>query len=160
MKSVHIICVLILIILALLIGSCQDEVIIGDIDDDLYPFVESFIEAAAERDMVFDIDNLPISITISNIPNTNIQGQCSSLSIMEDRHVTIDNSYWRSLKDDFYGREFLVYHELGHCLLIRVHSNVTDNQGNCISVMAAGDAGCVNTYGPDTREEFLDELFK
>lgn len=145
--------------IGLFMGSCTDEVLVGDIDDELFPFVESFVEEASIRGFDFDLDNLDISVSLVNIPTSGIQGQCSSVTELE-RHVTIDKSFWKTLdvEGDEFGKEFLIYHELGHCLLRRFHCDNEVN-GICTSIMQAGTASCNDNYAPSTREVLLDELF-
>lgn len=57
-------------------------------------------------------------------------------------------------------REYLIFHELGHCALHRPHLDEADAQGNCQSMMQSGEGRCRNNYSPLTRERLLDELFK
>lgn len=57
-------------------------------------------------------------------------------------------------------REYLIFHELGHCALHRPHLDEADAQGNCQSMMQSGEGRCRNNYSLLTRERLLDELFK
>ncbi len=56
-------------------------------------------------------------------------------------------------------REFVVFHELGHCDLGRDHRDEAFDNGVCVSIMRSGLGDCRDYYHPRTREGYLDELF-
>ena len=57
------------------------------------------------------------------------------------------------------GKEFYIFHELGHCYLRRVHDDSKDKEGNCLSIMHSSVDACKFVYNGNTRSEYLDELF-
>jgi hypothetical protein len=70
------------------------------------------------------------------------------------RQISIEIGFWSGLTD--YGKEQLVFHELGHCVLNRGHNNSVDN-GCPESIMndsAFGDSKCYSDY----RDELIAEL--
>jgi len=56
-------------------------------------------------------------------------------------------------------KEYLVFHELGHCILGRSHSNDILENGDCKSIMQSGTSNCKGNYNDENREMLLDELF-
>ena len=53
----------------------------------------------------------------------------------------------------------IVFHELGHCVLVRDHLDDADSEGNCLSMMHSGLGDCEFRYNGSTRNVYLDELF-
>ncbi len=147
--------VFILSIFTLSIG-CNNDIEGPYIDEDLVPYVDEFIEEAAARGLIIDKDSLDLQIFLTNIPNANIQGQCVR-EPGEINLIQIDKNFFRAIDD--LRKEFLVFHELGHCVLNRLHEDDSDTNGNCISIMHSGGASCNDTYSLETRSDFLDELF-
>ena len=90
------------------------------------------------------------------ITSPNVIGQCAH-DPGTPTTVIIDKSYWDNASD--LEKEFLVFHELGHCVLNRDHLDESDPFGNCISIMTSGNAQCIINYTPATREGLIDELF-
>lgn len=125
----------------------------GDVDAALVPYYEAFIQEGEERGLNIDLSDIPGSIR--DIPNAGVAGTCQFNP--DGNILTVDLPTWNQSDDDF--REYIVFHELGHCFLERDHDNSTDNSNNCLSIMASGTTGCEITYGAATREDFLDELF-
>jgi len=70
--------------------------------------------------------------------------------------VYIVKDYWDSTSEE--GRETLLYHELGHCVLHRGHESGSDEIGPK-SVMVA-DSSLVTYYWAKNRDHYLKELFK
>lgn len=69
----------------------------------------------------------------------------------------MDETFWNTTSDR--GKEFVVFHELGHCFLLRNHLEDTFLGGTCTSIMRSGTGSCRDNYGRLTRETYLDELF-
>ena len=84
-----------------------------------------------------------------------IVGQCWQNS--EEAYIVIDMEYW--LNASTMDREFIVFHELGHCYLQREHLDVRDARGICTSIMSSGTSNCVRSYTTQNRNDLLDELF-
>ena len=126
------------------------------IDEELAPYFEAFREAAASRGVSVDYETLQIHGRIENIPERDILGQCRVNSNSPDV-IAIDEGYWES--SDEMEREFIVFHELGHCALGRDHLDTRNLNGTCVSIMHSGSGRCRLIYREGTREEYLDELF-
>lgn len=96
------------------------------IDPRLAPFLDDFVRDAAERGVTVDTSIIG-AIVFAKLPN-GLAGLCNSLGAGWDavvKHtavVLIDVDYADgALMPNDYTFRALVYHELGHCLLYKVH---------------------------------------
>ncbi len=122
----------------------------------LWPYFQRFEEEAAFRGLTIDLANGAIEGIIREIPQDHVAGSCNYNSQRTDL-VTIDKEFWDYSSD--LNREAVVFHELGHCKLIRDHREGGDASGNCISLMASGTENCRQLYTQAFRNDLLDELF-
>ncbi len=140
----------------LLITACSQEVEY-QIDSAFDIYVSNFEYEASIRERNLDVASLEISIYFSDIPNSHVLGQCLSFSDAS-HEVVIDSLEWFTL--DELEKEYLIFHELGHCVLGRGHDDSSDNQGRCISLMQSGEGACQKRYNDTNRTTILDELFR
>ncbi len=126
------------------------------IDAELAAYIAVFLEEAEMREVVIDLELLDIRAHIMNIQERNIVGQCYSYSD-NSKEIIIDENYWRDLND--MDKEYIMLHELGHCVLDRDHLNSKDQNGNCISIMQSGTGACDKQYTDANRKKLIDELF-
>jgi len=150
--------------LIIILSACSDG---GDleIDDRLVPYYERFTSEAALRGVTFDPQDAQIEGYIDQLDNLvggDILGFCQQpRPRFPLSSIYIDESFWAGATD--LQREYVVFHELGHCFLNRDHPqpDPVDSLGNCSSIMAAGDANCngLESYNEDRRPLLLDELF-
>ena len=126
------------------------------VDERLWPYVARFQQEASERDIIVDLVALGITGVIEIIDEENVAGICSFNS-RASNHVMIDQEFWESAPDLF--KEFIVFHELGHCALLRDHREGADENGRCISMMRSGLEECRDNYSFVTRLTYLDELY-
>ena len=56
-------------------------------------------------------------------------------------------------------KEFIIYHELGHCFLDRDHLDEANADGSCVSIMHSNPGVCFFELKSENREDYLDELF-
>jgi len=146
-----------MIIIMLSVMACRkDEAIQLFVDSSLQEYFDRFAEEGGKRNVVVDYEAARISGYIRLITSPNVIGQCAH-DPNEPGTVIIDRTYWNSSTD--LEREFLVFHELGHCVLDRDHLDEADGQGNCISMMTSGSGQCRINYNQSTREKLLNELF-
>ena len=137
--------------------SCQkDEGFEYFVDAPLQEYFDRFVVEAALRNVVIDLEAQQISGDIRVINANQVIGQCIHTE-KEPNTVVVDKFYWDNAND--LDREFLIFHELGHCALGRGHIDDSDSQGNCISIMTSGTGICRIRYNTLTRETLLDELF-
>ncbi len=142
----------------LLILSCTvDEEANLFVDTDIAPYFERFVEEGSERGHDIDLVAMEIEGMIESLNEEGVLGQCVHDNLNPDR-VVIDADFWNKSTD--LHREFLVFHELGHCVLGRGHLDTRDAEGKCISIMNAGSATCRSNYTIATRATYLDELFQ
>lgn len=142
---------------AAFIASCGDDNSVP-VDEELVEYYERFRVEAAERNVIFDNEQAQVEGYIQNIFDQSILGACRRNADSDNPPVIIvDEPYWKNATD--LEREYLVFHELGHCFLQRGHTEAEDDIGVCLSIMASGVGGCTNNYNNTTREEYLDELF-
>lgn len=143
--------------------SCKKEEVLTetsdpliDVESALKPYFVRFSNEAKSRGIAVDLSTHPLTGIISDIPTSQVIGQCS-YSNDNPYKVTIDKPFWDKASD--LGKEFVVFHELGHCVLGRAHDESTDSRGFCLSIMRSGTGTCRDSYNSSTRKTLLDELF-
>lgn len=150
---------LITLLLVLLAIGCQKEELEVEniyIDEALAPYLERFSVEGAARGVTVDFESANISAYLENIPAAGVSGQCYHNNDAPNRLV-IDVVFWNQASD--IRREFVIFHELGHCFLQRSHLETMRSDGTCASMMHSGLSGCRNAYSSATRATYLDELF-
>ena len=127
-----------------------------NLNDALHPYFETFADEAELRGFTFDWEEARIEGYISDLSVSGVLGQCVHDNLDPDR-VIIDQDFWNEASSS--DKEFIVFHELGHCYLNRNHTDEIDDNGLCISIMNSGSLRCRANYTSNTREAYLDELF-
>lgn len=145
-----------LVLSLFLISSCaKDDSKYPNVEEELHIYFDRFIEEANERGIAVDLSD--INGYVAQVISPGVAGLCK----YEDdgnNEIIVDEKYWDENDDLF--REFVVFHELGHCKLLRDHIDQADNEGFCVSLMASGLGGCNDNYTAETREAYIDELFQ
>ena len=140
-----------------LLTGCQEEPE-EPIHPDLLPFVEDFIFEANARDIEFTLDSIGIEIQFENIADPSVIGRCQRNENGENLGISVDPLYWKQATA--LEKEYVMFHELGHCVLNRGHTTAADANNTCLSIMEPGTGElCQSNYNETTREELLDELF-
>lgn len=146
-------------------NACQENLISVDepqirtypgVDQALWTYWESFEIAARKHGLQIDLARENITGRISEISDNGVAGTCRYGSHITNQ-VTIDQSYWNRASN--LGREYVVFHELGHCFLHRGHDDGSTSQGLCVSLMNSGLGDCYSAYNATNREYYLNELF-
>ncbi len=127
-----------------------------DVDPRLWGYYDIFEAEGKARGLNIDLKTARISGDIDAIDENNVIGTCQ-YGGFSTNHVTIDNVYWDRSTD--LGKEFVVFHELGHCFLNRGHTEDSTSEGLCVSLMRSGNGGCRDAYSTRNRAYYLDELF-
>jgi len=141
-----------------MISSCANKVDGVRLDAELEPYFIIFEEEAAERGIVFDNSVEQIEGYIQNIADGGVIGACRrNDGEGVNRSVFFDKPYWETATQ--LEKEYVVFHELGHCFLLLDHDDRENEKGECISIMASGVGGCRDNFNSLTREDLLDELF-
>lgn len=138
------------------IFSCAKDGLSSEVDIRLQPYFDAFVDEAALRDIELDLSENRIIARVTDIIGNSVAGSCAN-SQSDNSYISIDEAYWDSVDD--LGREMVVFHELGHCILKRSHLDSRDENGDCISIMESGLSSCNTNYTLETREKMLDELF-
>lgn len=125
-------------------------------DEALWPYFRRFEEEASKRGLNIDLLSADIEGRIEDIHSDNVLGKCNYSSQFPGL-VTVDKTFWEKAND--WGREFVVFHELGHCELLRGHFEEAFADGTCVSLMRSGAEDCRDNYRQSTRITYLDELF-
>jgi len=148
------------IALILMLAGCKkqlpDSFIMAGVDEQLLPYFERFEQEAISFGLDASLENSGITGEITSIEEGSVIGTCS-FSSQHPNHVTIDKEFWDSASD--LGREYVVFHELGHCYLLRDHTEETLQNGHCVSIMASGTGACQYGYTSSTRDYYLEELY-
>lgn len=137
---------------AIMIAGCNfNDDLEYRIDEPLKPHVEAFFEEAAQRGIILE----KINLRAIYAPNT--YGACPSDAWgVSKRHgdqrvIFIPEDPW--LMEEPSALEQLVFHELGHALLYRGHTNEFSIMREAMILTAYED-------DPELRKTLLDELFK
>jgi len=161
--------------IALLLGSCQIDESISDItvpedeepeeeviapypgvEEALWVYFDRFEKEGVLRGLDINLRQAEVTGVIEGLEEDGVAGQCTYGS-HRSNHVQIDQDFWDRASDLL--REFVVFHELGHCDLARDHREAANPDGTCQSIMASGTGNCRDNYRTSTRESYLDELF-
>lgn len=135
--------------------GCTSESEEAFVDQEFQIHFDTFAEEATKRGYPITDEFYQISAEFQTIDDAS--AQCLSSSGGE-RTIRVDEDYWNRIS--LTRREFVVYHELGHCYLGLSHDDSADPEGNCTTIMTSGLGGCRNVYSARTRETFLDQLFE
>lgn len=128
----------------------------ANVDEALWVYFDRFELEASERGITIDIRSENITGNISEINTEHVAGTCN-YSYRNPNKVTIDQEFWSRSGDRY--REFVVFHELGHCVLYREHKEDANAFNICESIMRSGTGTCIDNYVRTTRDVYLDELF-
>jgi hypothetical protein len=114
-------------ILLLLLTSCANTQ--TSIDPKLRSYVEAFARAGNFHTLP------PLTVQFGNGATAENDGECIEYddSANTPNIVNIVQNYW-----DWYNetqRTLLMFHELGHCVLHRVHNNALNTNGMPVSIM-------------------------
>lgn len=148
--------------------SSQEEFeAVYEVPDEFQAIIETFVEEAALRGFDYQITNL--IIRYDDDMESNYCGQCNSDSMDPSvQKIILINSVKCWLND--FQKEALIFHELGHCLLGRLHDESRLPNDDPKSMMVKDDIGiyspCIYAIGGTTecnytfkRSYYLDELF-
>ncbi|MEM6316673.1 MAG: hypothetical protein AAF960_03330 [Bacteroidota bacterium] len=128
------------------------------VDERLWPFFERFENEAAARGKDANLVAARITGVIEDLDGEHVAGQCTTFGNFRPSRVTMDAEFWNRANDLF--REFVVFHELGHCFLNRGHREDAFANGRCVSLMRSGTMDCIDNYNIATRSRYIDELFE
>ncbi|HUR31768.1 MAG TPA: putative metallopeptidase [Saprospiraceae bacterium] len=141
----------------LMFSSCEEAPeLVFVVETPLQDYFDRFVDEAAVRGFDVAYATSQVDAHIGDITEENVIGTCS-WDQTHTHSVTVDENYWRTAND--LQREFVVFHELGHCVLGRDHRDDSDANGNCASIMTSGTGDCRIIYTQNSRTRLVDELF-
>ncbi|MEL6925692.1 MAG: putative metallopeptidase [Bacteroidota bacterium] len=126
------------------------------VDERIQPYFDLFEQEGLARDVEVSLEGARVEGYIEAIEENNVLGQCQ-YSATSPRRVIIDEQFWAQATD--LQKEFVIFHELGHCYLNRSHDDTRSNNGTCSSMMQSGTTRCRFSYTNNSRDAYLDELF-
>ncbi|MEM6629735.1 MAG: hypothetical protein AAF694_08680 [Bacteroidota bacterium] len=129
----------------------------SNVDQALWSFYTDFETEAASRGLQIDLDALGITGTFEDLEGEHVAGQCT-FTRFSPNEVRIDTEFWQRASNNL--REMIIFHELGHCVLLRDHEEGSLSNGACLSIMRSGNGSCIDNYRGTTRSFYLDELFE
>ena len=153
------------VLVVIVFGSCQgddEEITIRNqpaypnVEAELQPYFMRFESEGLDRGLLIDLSATGIIGVIQEIEEENVAGQCS-YSQHQPNLVRVDEEFWIGASD--LSKEFIVFHELGHCFLGRDHLEDAYPNGRCLSIMRSGLGDCWDYYNSRSQEEYIDELF-
>ncbi|RMG64730.1 MAG: hypothetical protein D6722_16640, partial [Bacteroidetes bacterium] len=146
----------------LLLSACKREDIppkAYEVPAIIQPYVDAFEQEAAARGLDLNIDNLTVEFG-TDLQGGDAAGLCTFASQNNPTpRIQLDTTSF-NWRNNEYHREILVFHELGHCILNRLHRDDLLPNGNIASMMrSTGEqiyGGSLNGF---KRDYYLDELF-
>ncbi len=142
--------------MVIMVSSCVDDVSHEAVNQ-VQNYFQLFESEAYARGVDLDLEQMNVTAQVEQIEQGNVVGQCKTYSD-GSKEIVLDLVYWENATE--IEREYLVFHELGHCVLERDHNNERDDNGICISIMQSGTGGCNKRYNELSREVLIDELFE
>lgn len=151
------------LIVSIVLYSCSEGEQVSDvnIDPELQPYVDRFLEEAANRGMNIDLEESGLDIFFEeDISTAEYAGVCRFR--LGANEIGIDRERWDDSSEA--RKEWLVYHELGHCVLDRSHRNDQFENGTWKSLMRGSPITNDELLTPvcylwDRNQYYIDELF-
>ncbi len=143
----------IILCLVHVLSSCTNDYV----DPEFETYVNKFKTEAQARNVELDWN---VTIKFGEI-EPRLAAKCSR-NVFGYRTITIDEYRWGLISEN--EKLFLIFHELGHCILNRKHDNKTFPTGQCRSIM--NNSMVVNMkcstdmYSENWVNYYFDELFK
>jgi hypothetical protein len=143
---------LIFLMTSLVLQGCGRRDPVLDVGE-FAPYVADFEKTGAKVGVSVKVEDLIIKF--GDLPNPRERGACE---IVGDKTPTITVSKAKWAKLDEYERQQLLFHEMGHCVLMQEHRNCIDKvEGVAKSMM---NAYAIDSYTYAEREKYyLTELF-
>ena len=139
----------------LLANACHREKT-QQVPAEFEPYVSRFFEEARARGRQLYLSDVDLVIEKTDLADPGINGTCFTRS----HRVAIDGQYWDQAEEE--EKEWLMFHELGHCVLGREHRNDKTPSGECLSILRGDENGftcSANLYSALWRGYYLNELF-
>lgn len=153
---------LVWLLLPLTMAACRPDPVtpeVLEIPEIIQPYIESFEMEAAKRGLDLNITNLRVEFE-GDLNDGTAAGLCTFASASNPTpHIRLDTTSFNWRNNEWH-REILVFHELGHCILNRLHKDDYLPNGNIASIMrSTGEQVYGEAMNRFKREYYLDELF-
>ncbi len=128
------------------------------IDGPFQDFVHNFEQTSAQEGTPLTVNDL--ILTFGSTPSMNETGVCE-YSEDETPKITINQRIWNTLND--YDKQEVIFHELGHCVLRRIHQNSemrAYNNTQTIPSSVMYPYRIAGTIYRDHMPHYHDELFE
>jgi hypothetical protein len=137
-----------------LLDTCKKETV--EIENDFQQYYDSFIQIANEKKI-----NLPTIKTIIQFTDDSNAPSGACYQNPTTKTIKINRAVWELYETNLNGRENIIFHELGHCLLNREHDNSTLSNGEFKTMMIGTTGGTASflNYRGIRRKYYIDELF-
>lgn len=125
--------------------------------DEVLPYVEKFVAAGADRGFAIHPAKRGLIIEFDTLANHQLG---RSRPNTYPKVITLNQIIWQDL--DTFQRKALLFHELGHCLLLRKHRNELLSRGECLSLLAGKEENfqcSQNLYSKLWWDYYVAELF-
>jgi hypothetical protein len=146
----------------LILCKCIDDNASNVIVDSAFAkYVDAFIESGRSRGRDIDFSDTGLDIRFGEV-NQNAGAECFELGNSADgsHRIRISEPYWNEI--DELAREVMIFHELGHCELERIHDNQLFSIGDWKSIMRGypipNKDPAINFHA-SRKKYYLDELF-
>lgn len=159
-----------LLLMLVLVAGCSRQVEtdpIYQVPAEIQPFIDTFLKEAESRGHHLTLNNLIITYD-ANLGDL-VCGQCNSNNIQSANQKIITFNSTLKCYENSQQQEALIFHELGHCVLGRSHTDDLLPNGDPKSIMIEnhfalyspcvyqiGSGNCNNTF---KRTYYIDELF-
>lgn len=145
--------------------TCADEGpidnnpnVVYDVDPAFEEYVQEFIAEGAKRGKTISFDDSGLRIQFTEFPLDGAAGFCR----LGRYDVEIDKANWFRFSERF--RSYLLFHELGHCELDRLHRNDKFSDDTWKSILRGDPFKGIENRQPVAyfgfrKEYYIDELF-
>lgn len=142
----------------LIFTNCKKDKVYA-VPKELQPYIDSFIAEAKARGINLVIDDLVIIYEKNlNVNGVDAAGVCTFSK--KDPHTIKLDTTSGNWQNSLSSREQLIFHELGHCVLNREHTDIKFASDNYKSIMKpTGEQLYGSVAALYKRSYYLDELF-
>jgi hypothetical protein len=131
--------------------NSDPEPIPAEVQEDFKIYVDRFIAEGASRGKKVDLSGYKVSY------GDTLKYFCG-YGFYDKKQVILKYDCWKVLTE--LDKEILLFHELGHAYLGRIHNNNLLENGDFKTMMFNGiQFGLYSEYTPEKRKYYLDELF-
>jgi hypothetical protein len=116
------------------------------------PYVQSFVNDSMKNGQAVEVNDLIVRF---GPMRTKFERANCSITEGQTPVITVNETTWNQITEP--DRESMMYHELGHCILLREHRADVDVQGVPVSMM---NPYALSTYVYESRRNgYVKELF-